>query len=176
MPRSIRLEAHFSTEELESAYLQAKDPIESRRWQLLWLVSRGYSLKETAQILDLNYDYARDIVQRYNAEGAEGVVNRIKTLTDRGKKPLLSAIQLQDLKKCLELPAEEGGVWTEPKVARWIAQLTGRKVTDSQGWRYLKRCRHSWQRPRPHHAKADDQAQAEFKKKLPSEVEALQQE
>ncbi|WP_349262833.1 winged helix-turn-helix domain-containing protein [Allocoleopsis sp.] len=39
------------------------------------------------------------------------------------------------------------------------------------GWDYLKKCRYSAQRPRPRHAKADPEAQQEFKKNCTKKLE-----
>jgi molybdenum-dependent DNA-binding transcriptional regulator ModE len=42
--------------------------VEGRRWHLLWKVSLGWSLKNSALAVGINYDYARKIVKRYNNE------------------------------------------------------------------------------------------------------------
>ena len=50
-------------------------------------------------------------------------------------------------------------------MACWIAGVTGRtKVAPQRGWDYLQKLGFSLRRPRPRHAKADDAAQAAFKK------------
>ncbi len=41
MTRKTHLMPHYSSEELKKKYLQNKDPIESRRWHLVWQVSQG---------------------------------------------------------------------------------------------------------------------------------------
>ena len=56
------------------------------------------------------------------------------------KKSLLTDQQLQKLKSELESKPEDGGLWTGPKVARWIEKETGReKVWNQRGWDYLKK-------------------------------------
>ena len=49
MPRKIYLEPHFSPEELKSHYRASQDPVESRRWHLLWHVSEQTTLTHAAQ-------------------------------------------------------------------------------------------------------------------------------
>jgi len=87
----------------------------------------------------LNYDYAKEILRRYNQEGPDGVKNR------NGKRrpsprSLLTVEQQQELERLLQEPPAEGGDWSGPKVARWIAEKTGKKhVWSQRGWDYLKR-------------------------------------
>lgn len=45
MPKRISVATHLSIEELEQRYRQAKDGIESRQYQIIWLVAQG---KKTA--------------------------------------------------------------------------------------------------------------------------------
>ena len=64
----------------------------------------------------------------------------------------------------LESEPPDGGIWTDPKVARWIEETTGsQKVWNQRGWNYLKKCEYSWQQPRPRHQKGDKLEQEIFK-------------
>ncbi|MBP5977073.1 hypothetical protein HW132_31220, partial [Brasilonema sp. CT11] len=51
MPKKAHLEVHLSTEELKRRYLDSSDPVESRRWHLLWMVSCGWTLKKAAMAI-----------------------------------------------------------------------------------------------------------------------------
>jgi len=115
-------------------------------------------LTEAAKVVGLNDNYGYKIVKRYNQEGVEGLKNRRKLRCPGKTRALLNENQEQEL-------LEQLGVWTGPKVARWIEKVTGRpKVWNQRGWDYLKKLKQSWQRPRPHHAKGDKQEQEAFKK------------
>lgn len=71
---------------------------------------------------------------------------------------------------------EDGGIWAGPKVARWIEKETDReKVRNQRGWDYLKKCKFSWQKPRPQHRKGDPEAQKKFKQELLPKVKKLQE-
>ncbi|MDJ0647778.1 MAG: hypothetical protein QNJ60_03650 [Xenococcaceae cyanobacterium MO_188.B19] len=48
MPRKAYLEKYHSSEELKKKYLNSKDSVESRRWHLLWKLSLGWTLKNSA--------------------------------------------------------------------------------------------------------------------------------
>ncbi|MEM8638448.1 MAG: helix-turn-helix domain-containing protein, partial [Cyanobacteria bacterium P01_G01_bin.54] len=75
MGRKVVLEPHLSSTELEKRYKQSKDPVESRRYHLLWLISQEYQLREAVEVVGLNYNYGYKIVKRYNTEGIEGLKN-----------------------------------------------------------------------------------------------------
>jgi len=40
MSKKAYLASHFSTEELKEKYRTCLDPVEARRWHLLWKISR----------------------------------------------------------------------------------------------------------------------------------------
>ena len=70
-----------------------------------------------------------------------------------------------ELDAALRSPAPDGGLWTAPKVARWIEEHTGSPVHETTAWRALRRLGFSPQVPRPRHARAaSEREQARFKK------------
>jgi hypothetical protein len=75
MPRKAYLNPNYSSKELKKKYLQSKDSVESRRWHLLWKVSLGWTIKNSAIAVGLNYDYAKEIVNKYNNSGMKGLKN-----------------------------------------------------------------------------------------------------
>lgn len=169
MGRTITLKQHLSSEELKARYQSSHDPIESRRWHLLWLVSQQWYLLDAAESVGVSYSYARKVVYAYNQDGVETITNRRRG-RQMTRRALLSAAQQEELDQALQSPAADGGLWSGPKVAQWIAQKTGREqVHPQRGWDYLKRLNYSGQCPRPRHANADEDAQAAFKKTCRSE-------
>ena len=92
--------------------------------------------------MGLDYQYSFRILKKYNELGEEGVKNLKKKSAEhrRGKEPLLKEEQFQKLKEELKESPADGGIWTKPKVARWIEKETGReKVRNQRGWNYLKK-------------------------------------
>ncbi len=178
MAKKAHIVAHYTSEELKEKYRSSPDQVEAKRWHLLWKISVGWSIKNSAIAVGINYDYAKEILKRYNEKGGEGVKNqRKKTQKQGGKKPLLNDSQLEKLARALESKPSDGGIWTGPKVAAWIAQETGvEKVWNQRGWDYLKKCNYTWQRPRPKHNKGDEKAQRKFKEDLPNQVKELQEQ
>jgi len=165
MPRKLHVESHFSLDELKTRYRNSQDPVESRRWHLIWLVSDESTLTEAAKVVGFNYDYARGIVRAYNRDGAKGLRNRRRERKPGLLKALLNPEQKAELAKRLNSPPEDGGVWSGPKVAQEIARMTGReKVWPQRGWDYLKLLGFSCQQPRPRHVKGSVVEQEAFKK------------
>ncbi|NMF62239.1 helix-turn-helix domain-containing protein [Brasilonema octagenarum] len=165
MPKKAHLENHLSADELKRGYLHASEPVESRRWHLLWMVCSGWTIKKAAQAIAINYDYAKEIVHKYNSQGVLAIQNQKKMVRRQRENALLNAEVLEKLGQALKNRPTDGGIWTGPKVARWIEQETGReKVWPQRGWDYLKRLRYSPQRPRPKHYKGDKNEQEAFKK------------
>jgi transposase len=139
MPPKAYIEPHLTPDELKTRYRQVKDTTECRRWHLLHLVAQSWTIKQAAEVVGLNYDYAKQIVQRYNKEGPESVVNQSKKRRDSARALLTPELQAE-LARALQHPAPDGGAWSGPKVANWIAQKTGQKrVWPQRGWDYLQR-------------------------------------
>ena len=58
------------------------------------------------------------------------------------------------------------GMWSGPKVARWIEQKSGtERVHDQRDWEYLRKARMSLRVPRPSNAKGADASERELFKK-----------
>jgi len=139
MPPKAELKTHLTSDELKVRYREARDTAEARRWQLIHLVAQGWTIKRAAQAVDFNYDYAKEIIRRYNQQGPEAVPNQTQK-RQVSPRSLLTVEQQCELKHALQLPAPDGGNWTGPKVAQWIAEKTGRShVWPQRGWDYLKR-------------------------------------
>lgn len=179
MAKKATLANHYSSSELKQKYKKSQDAVESRRWHLLWKVSLGWTIKDSAIAVGISYEYGKEIIKKYNDLGEKGVENlKNKNREHRGaKQPLLTEEDLKKLSQELESRPSDGGIWTGPKVARWIEREKGiEKVWNQRGWDYLKKLRYSWQTPRPKHNKGLRIEQEEFIKSLPKKVERLEKE
>ncbi len=162
MNKRITVKPHLSLEEIENRYRKAKEPVARSHWQIIWLLAQGKTAQQLAEVTGYSYDWIRCIVRRYNQEGPQALGDRRHH--NLGGSFILSVEQQAQLQRALdELPAD-GGLWSGPKVARWIYAQTGRKVAPQRGWEYLKRLNYSQRVLRPRHAKADPAAQEAFKK------------
>ena len=158
----LALVEHLSVEELGRRYRSARDPVQRSHLQVVWLLHQGRSGAEVAEVTRYSARWIAEIVHRYNDGGAESLGDRRHG--NAGAKPLLDAAQRAELAAALQGAPPEGGLWSGPKVAAWIAAKAGHEIHPQRGWDYLKKLGFTLKRPRPRHAKADAEAQAAFKK------------
>src|SRR3954452_6345979 len=157
------LAAHPSPAELGQRYRAARSPIERSHLQAVWLVSRGRSERAVAQVTGYGRRWVGEVARRYEEAGPDGLGDWRRG--NAGARPLLGAEDEAALRAALAEPPADGGLWTGPKVATWMAARPGRKVWPQRGWDYLKKLGYSAQRPRPRHAKAaSPEEQAAYKK------------
>jgi transposase len=166
MPKTIKLESHLSSKELEYRYRKAKDPVLRSHYQILWLIREG---KTTAQVMEAT-GYSRGWIQqlarRYNRYGPQALGDRRHQNPGARARALLSAEQQEELKEALKKPPPDGGMWNSPKVGEWIEQRTGKALSRKKqsGWEYMRRLGNSPKVPRPRHKKANKAEQEAFKK------------
>src|SRR5689334_12857292 len=146
------LAAHLSPAELGQRYRAARSPVERSHLQIVWLLSRGRSEREVARVTGYGRRWVGEVARRYEEGGPDGLGDRRRG--NAGARPLLGAEDEVALRAALAEPPADGGLWTGPKVATWMAARLGREVRPQRGWDYLKRLGYSAQRPRPRHAKA----------------------
>lgn len=140
MPPKVHLQPYLTLEEIKSCYRDADDTTEARRWQLLLMVAKDWTVKQAAQVLTLNYDYAKDIVRRYNREGPISVKNRNRERPGPPSRSLLTLEQQEELRQLLNKPPPDGGLWSGPKVAAWMAEKIGvDRIWPQRGWDYLRK-------------------------------------
>lgn len=140
MAPKVKLANHLSLKAIKARYQQARDRVEARRWHLLQLVAQAYTIKEAAKIVGLSYDYAKEIIRRYNQKGPDAMLNRNRFRPTPPPRSLLTPEQQEELRLALQHPAPDGGKWTGTQVAKWIAQKTQRDhVWPQRGWEYLRR-------------------------------------
>lgn len=160
MPRRTQLEPHLSLPELESRYRQAHDPVERSHFQILWLLAHGKTHAQVAEVTGYSRRWISILVARYNTDGPAALGDQRHH--NPGGQWRLNAAQQDRLQQALAGPAPDGGLWTGPKVAAWIAAETDQPTWPQLGWRYLVRLGYRLKRPR--HAQADPAAQAAFPK------------
>ena len=158
------LKPHLTTVELERRYETASEPIAKSHFHALWLLSRGHDIDEVAELLSFSTRWVRILIKRYNEGGADRLGDqRVHNGTEA---TILTPDALAALRQRLTSPPDDGGQWTGPKIARWLAGFHGLKsVHDQRGWDALMAIGWSIQQPRPRHPEAaDDQARAALKK------------
>jgi transposase len=159
----VKLKTFLTVQQLFGRFRDCQDPMLKTQWQVLWLRAQDKGSDEVAAATGFKADWVRQIVRRYNDSGPDAIRNYVK---DNGRSGYLSESQRVELFEVLKKPPADGGLWSGPKVARWVAERTGRdRVCPQTGWEYLRALGFTLQLPRPHHAKAPPNGREEFKKK-----------
>jgi len=87
-PVRLVIEPHLSIAELESHYRTAADPIERTRYQIVWLLARGFMTEEVASVTGYHRDRIRKIARLYNQMGPQALMDRRRV--HPGREPMLS--------------------------------------------------------------------------------------
>ncbi len=155
-----RIVDHLPVEELEARYRASHDATEARHLQAIWLLAQGRTVLEVAEVLALVPRWVTQLAARYNAVGPEALGDQRR---HNGRTAsLLTPELLAALAERLKRPPEDGGLWSGPKVAAWMARHLGRaKVHPQRGWEALQRLAWSVQAPRPRHPRAATPEQRE---------------
>ena len=147
---------HLPVGKLRYKYRACRHPVETPRWHALWLLARTDVPRTPAQVADvvgLSAVTVRAILHRWNDHGPGGVADRRK---DNGADPKLTPRRRDALYKALQKRPPDGGLWTGPKVARYVQARWDVAVCPETGWRWLVALGFSLQVPRPAHPRAAD--------------------
>jgi transposase len=153
---------------LEGLYRKASDPVLRTHLLMAWRISLGDSIREVAGMVGYSEKWTREIARRYESEGIEGLGDRRHANPGARERALLDEEGQAELREALlEGTPPGGGMWSGPKVARWIEDKTGaQRVHAQRGWEYLRKTGMSPQVPRPSNAKGADASEREAFKKV----------
>ena len=98
MGAALRLREDYSAEDLRGLACKARDGAQARRLMALAAVADGKRRAEAAAIGLMDRQTLRDWVVRFNAEGAEGLIDK----TSPGRPPKLTPAQKQQLRQVVE--------------------------------------------------------------------------
>jgi len=149
-----------------------RDAREKTRWQVirLYVQSRGtFSSTQIATMVGFSDVWVRKVLKRWNQYGPGGLRDGRH---HNGKKPLLSSAQRNALIHALQAPSPDGGLWTGPKVARFVKDRWGLTINPATGWKWLQRLGFSLQVPRPSHPQSATPAQRRSWKRRLEEARA----
>src|ERR671939_1008870 len=153
MPKTIKLEPHLGSEELEDRYRKARDPVERSHYQILWLIGQGKTTTQVMEVTGYSGGWIQQLARRYNADGPDALGDRRHRNPGAKERALLDPDQQRELAEALRKPPPDGGMWNSRKVGEWIEAKTAKAVSNKKqrGWEYLRRLGHSPKAPRPHH-------------------------
>src|SRR5260221_13737184 len=156
MGKRLSIELHLPIEDLEQRYRAAREGVTRSQWQIIWLLAGGATSQEVAEVTGYSLPWIRALAQRYNTRGADGMGDGRHR--NPGHAPLLSVEQQGALVQALEGPSPDGGRWSGPQVATWIAGMVGHRVSAQRGWEHRRRLRGPARVPPPGQAEGDPPA------------------
>jgi transposase len=165
---TVAVRTDLAASEVRELAKAAVTPEQARRLLAIALVLEGSSREDAARSAGMDRQTLRDWVHRFNAAGAEGLVD----LKAPGRQRRLSLEQQQELAHSLE----SGPQLTRDGVVRWRLADLCVLVERRFGIRYQERGMGKLVRAlgfsrvsaRPVHPQADPERQAELKKNCPS--------
>ena len=164
MPASIRMREDFTACELRRLAGRSKDANQGRRLLALAAVRDGMSRGEAAKIGGMDRQTLRDWVHRFNAEGPEGLANRLAP----GRACWLSPDQMRELSEIVETgpdPEIDGVVrWRRIDLQRVIAERFGIVYAERSISRLLAELGFVHIRARPQHPAQNPKVIEAYKK------------
>jgi transposase len=142
---------HLPPTEIARRYRTCPDGAEKTRWQVLWLVTHPeypMSAGRAARAVGLTPVWGRALLKRWNEHGPDGLTDGRK---GNGADPVLTPARQAELYQALQTDPPDGGLWTGPKVARYVRDRWGVEVVPQTGWRWLARLGFRLRVPRPRH-------------------------
>jgi transposase len=145
---------HLSPAEIARRYRTCPDGAETTRWQVVGLVTRPdqpMSAGRAALSVGRTASWGRTLLKRWNARGPDGLTDGRR---ENGADPALTPARQAELYAALQADPPGGGLWTGPRVARYVADRWGVEVVPQTGRRWLVRLGFSPRVPRPRHPRA----------------------
>jgi transposase len=145
---------HLTSKQIAHKYRACRDPGEKTRWHAIWLLSRPDHPRSPAQAAEatgLSDVWVRRLLKRWNECGPAGLADR---RAGNGNKPRLPEARQAELSAALRGRPPDGGLWTGPKVARYVRDRWGVELGPVSGWKWLRRLGLTLQLPRPRHPRA----------------------
>ena len=157
MPRPrLPFVRHRTVNQIRAEYRSCRHPVEKPRWHALGLLARTDEPRtpdQVAVLVGLSAVTVRAVPHRWNDHGPDGLVDQRNT---NGAKPKLSTRQRDALDAAVQKRPPDGGLWTGPKVARYVRTRWQVAVSSETGWRWLVELGFSLQVPRPSHPNSAD--------------------
>ena len=163
--KKLQTVPHFSDDSLQAIMNSQTEIRAFRDWQIIYSVQTnpGKKSDDIANVLGVKRSKVLKTIQLYNKLGQDW-----RTYGKwGGRRETRCHLSLEDEKlllKSLEDAALSGKILTFKHIMEEVERVVGKKVSDDYIWDLFSR--HGWKKKvtRPHHPKADKNAQEEFKK------------
>lgn len=166
MSRVSRALPHLSAESVKQKFRSAKNFWQQQKWLVIYnTLVDPREAKEIAKHTGVSTSTVHQVISEYNRYGQRA----IETPARGGcRSSYLSLAAEGEFLVPFIAQAKQGKISTRATIQAAFEQQVGECVAPSTVYRLLER--HHWHKlvPRPHHPKADLEAQAAFKQTFPS--------
>jgi transposase len=166
--RRLPVVRHRTARQAWAKYRSCRHPVEKTRWHAIWLLLRTDEPRTPAQVaavVGVSVITVRAALKRWNRDGPGGLADG--RAANRGK-PVLAEDQRAALFAALKRRPPDGGLWTGPKVARYVRDRWGVAVAPQTAWRWLRELGFTLQVPRPSHPRSASPAARRWWGKKPA--------
>ncbi len=166
--KPIPLHPHLRVAELEQRSRRCADAREQTRWQAIWLDAQQMEAncpraRAVSEATGFSQHWVDTIIRRSNADGPRGLIDNHQVNPGGATRAILSVAEQQALAQALQDRPPDGGVWTAPKIARWVQEKTVKTMAAVTAWTELRRLGVALRRPRlPRAKRAEPEEQAAF--------------
>jgi putative transposase len=167
MGTALLLREDYTGHDLKRLARASRDANQTRRLLALAVIYDGGSRAMAARTGGVGRQIVRDWVERFNAEGAEGLIDRKAS----GKRSKLGDQQRAELARIVDrgpIAAVDGVVrWRLIDLVAWVWEEFGLSISEATMSRELKALGFSKISARPRHYAQNEEAIAAFKKTFP---------
>lgn len=157
--RPIEVEWQHSEEELRQLYKKEKHVERRTRYQALWLIRGGRTMKEVCAIVDRHYDTICRWMDWYRDGGLSELSQRLPGQAGGADSYLTPEQEAQLIDR-----ANEGAFRTAREIQHWLQDEFGVAYTRKGVYSLLERLEIVWKVPRPTSPQADPEQQERWKK------------
>jgi len=157
--RPLVVNWQHDAEQLKLLFTSERQPHRRSRLQALYLLRKGKTIGDAAEAVGMSYDTVQRWLNHYRQGGLAALDRHLPT-NKPGPQSYLTADQQADLR----LASRRGEFRTAADVQAYIKRQFGVAYKKGSCYSVLRRLRLKPKVPRPRAVKADDQAQAAWKK------------
>jgi transposase len=164
--RILQVKPYLTDNDLKSLMSIQKDAASFIDYQIIYSVQKNFGKKadEISDMLGVTNNRIYKTVQKYNKLGISWKDNHKSRGGRREARCYLTLEEEKNFLKSMENDALACKILTFKDIKKCVEIHIGNAVSDDYVWDLFSR--HGWKKkvPRPHHPKADKEAQKEFKK------------
>jgi transposase len=158
--RRIKVEWQETEDDLYKLFGAESDVKKRQKLQLLWLVRRGNSLRESCQMVAINERTGQRYLKWYREGGVENVLKR----QQGGGRGQQASYLTEEQQAALKIEADAGKFKTVWEGIEWVKKQYQIQYSYEGMRGVFKRLRLKKKVPRKQHVKSDTQAQDAWKK------------